>query len=331
MSNIYLLDATLRDGSYINNFNHSYKTIHSITSLLNKANIDIIEIGFLGKSHLSESTKFKSIEDAEAVISKNNNSCEYAIMLNYAERNQFNIKQCVGSIKIIRLAFFKFDCDGVLEYTKELMNLGYLVSLQLMATHMYSVNELNIFIKNANKIKPFAFYLVDSFGTFFNSDIEYFYSAINSILDLDVIFGLHCHNNMQQAVSNTIKFIEIAEDRKIAIDTTIFGMGRGAGNATTELLMQYLNDKKGKNYNISKILDIYNDYLYSIYQEVPWGYSIQYFISAQKKVNPVYIWYLNNKHINELNRIIYILDLIPENSKHYLDKKTIDKIIEDMV
>ena len=42
-----ILDCTLRDGGYINDWRFGKKTIVSILEKLEKANIDIIECGFL--------------------------------------------------------------------------------------------------------------------------------------------------------------------------------------------------------------------------------------------------------------------------------------------
>lgn len=47
MNNILLLDCTLRDGGYVNNWNFGINTIRDIMYRLDEAQIDIIEVGFL--------------------------------------------------------------------------------------------------------------------------------------------------------------------------------------------------------------------------------------------------------------------------------------------
>lgn len=49
MSNIKVLDCTLRDGGYINNWDFGLEKSKSIVKLLNNSNIDYIELGFLTK------------------------------------------------------------------------------------------------------------------------------------------------------------------------------------------------------------------------------------------------------------------------------------------
>ena len=47
MRNIKLLDCTLRDGGFVNDWNFGYQNIISIFNRLVKSNIDIIELGFI--------------------------------------------------------------------------------------------------------------------------------------------------------------------------------------------------------------------------------------------------------------------------------------------
>ena len=46
MSNIKILDCTLRDGGYVNNWNFGKETIEAISKYLAEAGVDIIEVGF---------------------------------------------------------------------------------------------------------------------------------------------------------------------------------------------------------------------------------------------------------------------------------------------
>ena len=47
MNGISILDCTLRDGGYINNWNFGNLAVGEIINLLNESNVDIIECGFL--------------------------------------------------------------------------------------------------------------------------------------------------------------------------------------------------------------------------------------------------------------------------------------------
>lgn len=52
--------------------------------------------------------------------------------------------------------------------------------------------------------------------------------------------GFHSHNNLQMSFALSQDFIDMSQGlRDIVVDSTMAGMGRGAGNTNTELVMQY--------------------------------------------------------------------------------------------
>ena len=55
MENVKLLDCTLRDGGFTNNWNFGLGTIKNIISRLDKAKVDIIEIGFIDQNRSEDS------------------------------------------------------------------------------------------------------------------------------------------------------------------------------------------------------------------------------------------------------------------------------------
>ena len=56
--------------------------------------------------------------------------------------------------------------------------------------------------------------------------------------------GFHSHNNMQLSNALSQEFVRITQGkREVVVDATLSGMGRGAGNTPTELIVQYMVDK----------------------------------------------------------------------------------------
>ena len=334
MSKLYLLDCTLRDGGYVNEWNFGLDNATKIIEELQDAKLDYIECGILGSNPnglMDNTTKFQSIMRSSIILPKKNDNCKYTIMLNYSDKDKVIIDTRKHfMVDAIRLAFFKSDYKDALEYAKELKEKGYEVFLQAMVTSQYSTDELNDLITLVNEINPYAFYLVDSFGTLYDDDILELFYIINDKLNADILLGFHAHNNMQLAMSNVMTFIQVSivEDRDVIVDCSVYGMGRGAGNCPTELLMQYLNKKLSHSYNIIQIMQLYKKYIKPIYDITPWGYNAQYFLSARKNVSPAYIWYLFNQDITDVARINVILSLIPDDKKHYLDVNVIKFILE---
>lgn len=52
------------------------------------------------------------------------------------------------------------------------------------------------------------------------------------------------------------------------VDASLCGMGRGAGNTTTELLTSFLNRKHHKNYNLDEVLDAIDTYMVSFQENI---------------------------------------------------------------
>ena len=97
--------------------------------------------------------------------------------------------------------------------------------------------------KRANFIGVNACYIVDSFGSMFPEDMDLILSIFEETLDNQIELGFHSHNNIQLSLALSIKFINDAK-RDIIIDSTLQGIGRGAGNTKTELLLEYMNRYK---------------------------------------------------------------------------------------
>jgi len=331
MFKLNLVDVTLRDGGYVNNWEFGHSNARNIIQLLQEANVNVIECGILGKTNNTESTMFNNLEDFKSILPPKVEGCKYAAMINFVGKDDFIItERKPDGIDIIRLAFFKEDFIQATFFAEHLIQLGYEVSLNAMAIHMYNRIELTNLIALVNIIKPTVFYMVDSFSAITQTDE--FFAIINARLNDDIDFGIHCHNALQMANANTMNFIlaGISMKRDIWVDTSIAGMGRGAGNAVTEVIMSNLNTSAvfEPQYDITKVIEIYEKYISKIYKEFPWGYTLKHYLCAVKEVNPAYIWYLDKNGITDLNEIQLILSEIPEYCKHYLNKEEINKIIE---
>jgi 4-hydroxy 2-oxovalerate aldolase len=94
-------------------------------------------------------------------------------------------------------------------------------------------------------------YVVDSAGAMLPHDAAARVKALKEALNVQV--GYHAHNNLGCAIGNTIAAIDAGADQ---VDGTLRGLGAGAGNAATELLVAAL-DKMGLNdgMDVFKLLD----------------------------------------------------------------------------
>jgi 4-hydroxy 2-oxovalerate aldolase len=106
-------------------------------------------------------------------------------------------------------------------------------------------------------------------------------------------------------------------------------MGRGAGNLPTELIAEYLNLKKGANYNLEKIYSSYTDYIRPLQKFYSWGYTMPHYLASIRGVHPDYANYIiKNGNLTELD-ISIVMSKIPKEKKRKFSKDLIQEILFD--
>ncbi len=136
----------------------------------------------------------------------------------------------------------------------------------------------------------------------------------------------HSHNNMQLSFSNAQILMELDTDRTIYIDSSVYGMGRGAGNLCTELITKYLNDNYSHNYNLLPILEIIDEHLMSVFIKSPWGYSVPFYIASINNCHPNYASYLLDKQTISVRDIYNILASMDDSKRTFYDREYIEKL-----
>lgn len=329
MSEIKILDCTLRDGGYCNDWQFGQANIHAIINGLMEANIDIIECGFITqKSKKNEDrTQFISFEDIAEILPSDREGKLFVAMINYGEFSLQDIPDYDGkSVDGIRVAFHKKDRVEALKYCEQIKDKGYKVFIQGMVTISYSDEEFVDLIKRVNILTPFAFYIVDSFGMMKRKDLIRLFYTVEHNLSNNIMIGFHSHNNMQLAYSNALALTQVQSNRKIIIDSSVYGMGRGAGNLNTELFTEFLNENFGGQYVLQPLLNIIDDILDVFYRKNYWGYSLPNYLSAKNNAHPNYAGYLDDKKTLTVEDMENIFQLMDEDKKVRYDKKYIEDL-----
>ena len=82
MSDVKLLDCTLRDGGYINNWAFGQHRIKGIIDNLAESRIEIVECGFIRRVRKDlDSSVFCSMQQMSEVIRPKKSSTQYAVMI----------------------------------------------------------------------------------------------------------------------------------------------------------------------------------------------------------------------------------------------------------
>lgn len=308
-----LLDCTLRDGAYLVDKTFGDPIIHGIIDGLIAAKTDFVEIGFLQDEGMGEGkTVYRTSHDAEKYIPKNHNGSLFTVLADYSRYTISNLDGYTGrSFDAVRECFFKHERYDALKVCKAIKDKGYLLFVQPVDILGYTDAELVEFISRINEIEPFCLSIVDTFGSMYAEDLNRVFSLIDHNLTPNCKIGFHSHNNLQMSSALSQEFLKMSYGkREVVVDATICGMGRGAGNTPTELVMQYLVDKMGYSYDIDAVLDIIDNYMENIRTRCEWGYSIPFFIAGCYSAHVNNIAYLKQKNGIRSKDIRYILNKI---------------------
>ena len=87
MGRIQVLDCTLRDGGYCNQWKFGYENAKKIISSLVNAGVEIIECGFITKrvEYDNNITKFTDVAQIRGILPQSNDDKMFVAMMNYGE------------------------------------------------------------------------------------------------------------------------------------------------------------------------------------------------------------------------------------------------------
>lgn len=316
------MDCTLRDGGYINDFAFGRQGIAKIIDQLTIAGIDIIETGFLEDGEYDpELSVYNNVEEIRPLLPSDRKHSMYVAMACYGEYSLNQLSPYDGkSIDGIRVTFHYNEIEPALEYCKVIQAKGYKVFVQPVGTSSYSDEQLLALIRQVNELNPYAFYLVDTLGLMHQDEVLRFFYLINHNLAKDICMGFHSHNNLQLSFSNCQALASVERKRLVYLDSSVYGMGRGAGNLNTELIASFLNDHQRTRYEIEPILEVVDEFIVKIKETHEWGYSVPYYLAAIHGCHPNYAAYLSRKNTLNVKSIAAILRMIEPGKRSLFEK-----------
>lgn len=291
MRKTYLLDCTLRDGGYVNDWQFGEDTIRGFSAKIAQTGIEMYEIGFLkGDEFDPNRTVFPNIEVISSLIQPKSDKMKYVAMLDMSA--PIPLERLTpydgSSVDGIRVIFKKDKMEEAYEYCQRIKELGYLLFVNFVGTDLYTDKEFIEGIEKFNKLMPFSMAIVDTFGLIKRKQFRRLVSIADNNMAPGIVLCYHAHNNLQQAFGNAEALVEMNLNRDICVDACVFGMGRGAGNLNLELFADYMNENYDTQYRIEPMLEIMDEYLNDIYRTKFWGYSLPLYLSAIEHCHPNY-------------------------------------------
>lgn len=334
MGNIKLLDCTLRDGGYINDWDFGEDTIVDTIEKLEKSRVDILEIGFFkDEPYQKNRTVYNEVSQLSKQIAPKKENMTYSAMIEVV--NPLPLEQVAPcseeTVDFIRVIVWKTkrtpdgrEVDALhegFEYCKGIVAKGYKISVQPARVDQYSYDEFVAMVELFNELQPDIFYIVDSWGTQNAKSLMPYAQLAEEHLHPAGAIGYHGHNNMQQALDVAKAFCAFQTERDIYIDASIDGIGRGAGNLDTYTIAEYLNREYDKNYVLPYFWDLSERYIQPIRAKFPWGYSAAYYLTAIYNCNPNYGAYYDYDLHLPVDEIEGVIQSIPLEDRIIYSKK----------
>ena len=295
MGNLRILDCTLRDGGYYNGWCFSDSLVERYLSVMGQAGIDVVEIGFrsrkvddfYGPYAFSSDQWLSSLPIPEGLT--------IGVMCNAKELLETDTPKKIvhelfapaeeSPVSLVRIAAHFNEVEACAPAIRELSDLGYQVGLNLMQATGRGRQELEAKAAFAATLPLDVLYFADSFGNMEPEDIDAMVDALRS--QWSGALGTHTHDNMGNALANTMRAYHSG---CTWLDSTVLGMGRGAGNLRTETLLLELDRRELRTGgDIDVLLDLVVSEFGGLQQDHGWGPNIFYHLSALFNVHPTYV------------------------------------------
>ena len=349
MNKINVMDCTLRDGGWINDFQFGRNVMREILSGIAVSGIEHIELGYMDEKRNAQPGcsmyhSFEMLEDSYNDM-PGLSSIEKYVMIDYGKFSVDKIPDAGSALGKyadgIRLCFHKKDYEAAVKTAKEIYAKGYKLIIQPMVVSRYSDEDLKKLIELVMKEIPgaAAFYIVDSFGVMDPEETTHRLMLVDNELDEKMAVGIHIHNNRDLCMINAEAACRLTKEksrehfaagRDLYIDSTLGGIGKGAGNLQTEKLVEYLNRKFYKGYNESIINNLNEMYISPLRLKYLWGFSEEYVLTSVYRATPSYAKILYREYGLTLDELKEFLMNMPEEKKDSFDRSFAEAYVKEM-
>lgn len=288
-TDVRVLDATIRDGGLCNNFEFTDEFVRELYKTNVKSGVDYMEFGYRASKKIFNPDefgkwKFCSEEDIRSIVGENISDMKIAVMADVGRcdfKEDF-IPKSESVIDMVRVACYIHQIPAAIEMIEHFNSLGYETTCNIMAISQATTDQIDGALEMLGESCVDVIYLVDSYGSLFPENAGVLakkYADIGEKYGKSI--GFHAHNNQNLAFANTIETMSYGVSY---LDATVSGMGRGAGNCATELLLGFLKNPK---YNLYSILVFIEKYINPLKASgVVWGYDVQYMLTGQLNLHP---------------------------------------------
>jgi 4-hydroxy 2-oxovalerate aldolase len=284
---IKVVDCTIRDGGLTNNSNFDTDTVRAVYKAACESGIDYVELGYRNNKALFDLDEFGAWRFCDEEQLKpvtdgiDPRQTKLAVMMDAHKSSPEDILPADESlIDMIRVATYVKDVDKAIHLAQVAHEAGYETSMNIMAISQEGGQFLDEALQQIEEeTRALAVYVVDSFGSLYSEEVHYLVERYKMFLKTKEV-GVHMHNNQQLAFANTIEGIIKGANY---LDGTLYGLGRGAGNCPTELLLGFLKNPK---FNLLPLLEAISKHILPLQRAIDWGYHVPYMLTGIRNIHP---------------------------------------------
>ena len=285
---IKVLDCTIRDGGLMNNSRFEDGFVKAVYDTYVAAGVDYMEIGYKSSRRIYApqefgAWKFCAEDDVRRIVGDNQTGLKLSVM---ADVDRTDYREDIpprtqSVIDMYRIATYIHQIPAAVDMIKAIHDQGYETTVNLMAISVVPEHELEEALALLCRTEVQVVYLVDSYGALYSEDIQTLTRRYRHHAEAaGKKVGIHTHNNQQLAYANTIEALILGASY---LDVALGGLGRGAGNCPTELLLGFLKNPK---YHLRPVLQCLRDHVVPLREKVAWGYDIPYMLTGQRNLHP---------------------------------------------
>ena len=318
-----ILDCTLRDGGYYNNWDFTREVVNDYLNTMSKIGVKYVELGF--RSFQAIDFKGPTWYTTESYLESLHipKSLKIGVMVNVSEITSHpsgivnatklmfrNAKK--SKVKFVRLASHFREFNETIKICKILKEMNYFVTINLMQISEQSKEKILSVAKLAKKTSPDVLYFADSLGSMNSSQVRDLVKNLRQYWKNAL--GIHAHNNLGKAMANCLEAIDSGVTW---LDSTVTGMGRGSGNAQTEYLLIEIQSLIKRKINVLPLLKLINKYFNPLKQKYKWGTNPYYYLAGKYGIHPTYIQESLSNNFDENEMLTAINQLKNSGGKKY--------------
>jgi 4-hydroxy-2-oxovalerate aldolase len=267
---LQILECTLRDGSYAVDFQFTARDTALIVAALEEAGFTWIELGHgvgLNASRSGKGSAAASDEEymqaAAASVRRARWGMFFIPGISRHEDLEMAARHGMGFVRIGTNATQVKESKAYIEHARQL---GLHVSANLMKSYVLAPAQLAAQARLSESYGAQTVYLVDSAGCMLPEEIRDYVQALRAAVQCPI--GFHGHNNLGLGLANTLAAVDSGA---MFVDSTLQGIGRGGGNAPTEVLVTLLR-RRGIHLgiNVNHLMDIGAGLIKPLLQDKGW-------------------------------------------------------------